>query len=325
MKDFREINLKHKNIAFTSDLHVSGQFEKTVEALQRQYGNPNTLDFFMVGDMTPFTPFGKWVEDPGYMTKKLVRKKLADSGMDPALIEKLAKTAQKDMWNCETETMKAYGLTSQEMSEASVKNIVNCVNNGILNPLLKIMGNSTAIISSDQKKALELEGSNKQTIEEMIKGVPDKIKVLEGVTYSDKNEIIVVTMPFSTDVKEQKEYLNQIKGIYNLNNKSHFASDVTRVLFAYHENRMPELVGNKGKPVAMKEVLDESVDILSETFPNARIYEIVGHNHVIPKQLTIDYGGKTEFIPVGIDLKTLKARTLIVSDDKMSKVDCYVK
>jgi hypothetical protein len=301
---------KMNNIAITSDLHVGGQFEAGIEALLTQFAKEGSLchfDLYINGDGTPFTERG-WVEDPGYQAKKRIRKETGD--------ETLAREAQKKAWDIYKDEMIEYGLRSHRLSVELIGNISRLVGNRVINEVQKLRGNSTPIISIDQRKALDLKERKKgSTMEEMLKDSPH-IRLYDDVSEKRYNSALLVSIPYSECSQEQEDYLAILKKIPT-------QSGITDVFLIYHENRFPELVGMEGKPVMMKDCLGQAVDILKTKYSQATVYEVVGHNHVIPEDdFRISTEDKTLLVPVGVDSSKLIAATLvIVPGNEIQRVD----
>ena len=72
--------------------------------------------------------------------------------------------------------------------------------------------------------------------------------------------------------------------------------------------------------------LHEMVDVVKDKYPNATVYEVCGHIHAIPeKETMVETPEKTFIVPVGIDKKTLLGRTVVITQDKIEKVDYQVE
>ena|SRR3989344_3934530 len=145
-----------KTIAITSDLHVMGQFERGIDNLLNELDVPDLkgIDIYIDGDMTPVYD-GEWKDDPGYAAVKRIRKEMAGK-MPPKEVERLAREAQEKAWETDRDEMILYGLKSQAMSMDLIDYIKEGFQKGLFNTIQKIKGNSTEIISEDQRRALEI-------------------------------------------------------------------------------------------------------------------------------------------------------------------------
>ncbi len=317
-----------KIVAISSDFHVDGQFERGIEDLIRRIGidkNLRHVDFYSAGDFIPFTENG-WHEDPGYMEKKRLRKVLAEKGLPPDEVEKLAREGQEKAWDTHREEMIKYGLTSHRLSKKLAAALWNFTGEKVMNPLRKVTGNCVPIISRDQRKALELSGAeNPSTMDDylfslstmndwILNGEIDQvIRVYDTVRQERYGNVMVVTIPYTENKENQAKCLNKLKELKK-------EDDVKEVYVIYHENRYPALVGMKGKPVMMQ-CLHEMVDVVINKYANAEINEVVGHNHLLPppNEFKIKTQVGTFMIPVGLDMRLLVGATLVITPGQQSK------
>lgn len=297
-----------RGIVITSDLHVRGQYKTGIDFLQgflsahRRVPKCDALrgiEYILAGDITPFTENG-WHEDAGYQAKLKVLAETGDHG--------LAKKAQQEAWTTHKEEMIKYGLNSQVWSVELIRQLESYMGRGILKKMIKVMGNSTPIISADQRDACDLVWGRdvESTMEELVCR-SDAITLLSDVTFDRFRDCVLITIPYSKDAEKQKRYL---KSLESFEEHNEIRRAINNIYVIYHENRHPELLGVK-RPAEMQ-CLHEMIGVVRDKYPNAEIYEVCGHTHKIPKERQIRTPENTFLVPVGVDKETLMARTILL-------------
>ncbi len=189
-----------------------------------------------------------------------------------------------------------------------MESIDQCFSDQVLGPIMKIWGNSTVIVANDQRKALDLAGrGDEPTLMDML-AERRHIWPANSLTCEQYGERMVVTIPYTEDRTAQAYAIAGAKTLPT-------DGDIKEVLFVYHENRFPGLLDVKA-PVVTQATTDAVFDILRHKFPKAQIYEVAGHNHVIPDEPMIRTEAGSLLVPVGIDKETLVGATLIAEPNR---------